>query len=81
MDKFSMAEIEAAVKLYNYIGREIEGETMQEDIENYWLTVHTGRDKQDYCWYYDGSPTTNAAINIATGEIITDEARIEELFC
>ena len=69
--------MESARKLYDYL--EISEYLIPADMENGFLTENKGRDGQEYYFYFDGS--TSAAINKATGEIVTDDARIEELFC
>lgn len=69
--------METITKLYDYLDLDITG--LDSHMKSGHLTENIGRDGESYFWYFDGR--SNAAINISTGEIVTDESRIEELFC
>lgn len=63
--------------LYGYIGRDVS--EIKRDMQLDFLTENVGRDAHDYYWFDDGK--ISVAIDIDTGAIITDEDRLEDLFC
>lgn len=68
----------ALAKLYDYLGFDLL-ESLSDDVTCGDLTENTGRDGDDYFWYFDG--VMDVAIKIKSGEIITDEDEIDILFC
>lgn len=71
-------EFEAARILRNWLGFENDDELIREDFDNDYLTVNIGADEECYIWYCDES--NNAAINVNTHEIISDEEEIDRIF-
>lgn len=65
--------------LYEYLDFEVSDENISNDIEHDYLTENVGRDGKEYFWYFDENKS--AAIEIATGNIITDNDIIDGLFC
>lgn len=78
MKRLTNKEIEAARKLRGFLGFENDDELLQADFDNDYLTVNNGCDNRIYVWYYDEN--NNAAINVDTLEIISDEQEIDRLF-
>lgn len=67
---------EMTEKLYDYLG--LGYDYIDLDFLHGFLTENYGRDGEWYWWYFDGF--INAAINENTGEIISDDDKLEELF-
>lgn len=67
---------EMTEKLYDYLG--LDHDYIGLDFLQMFLTENYGRDGEWYWWYFDGF--INAAINENTGEIISDDDKLEELF-
>lgn len=78
-------EMEAAKKLYDYIGwvsgldnysEEELIEAVDNDFEHGYLTDHFDKDGKYYLWYMDGESGESVAIRVDDGEILTDEKQI-----
>lgn len=68
------------IKLYDYLDLNID--SVGNDIKHGYLSEHIGRDGQNYYWFLNAEVSGQcAAINTSTGEILTDELKIEQLFC
>lgn len=75
-----MTNFELKIKLMEHCNHyDLTGEDFQHYEDVGYLAEIDGRDGNTYYWYSD--ECYNAAINIATGEIIDDDKLIEDLFC
>ena len=71
---------EAILALYKYLSMETSTENIQRDMQYGYLTENTGRDGDDYWWYFDEPKGENVAVNTRTLNIVSDEDEIRELF-
>ena len=71
---------EAILALYKYLSMETSTENIQRDMQYGYLTENTGRDGDDYWWYFDEPKGENVAVNTRTLDIVSDEDEIRELF-
>lgn len=74
-------------KIYDYLGFLYENDTelermIKQDCKHGFLSINKGiNDKEfNYIWFYDGNINSNLAVNIKTGELITDEDEISKIF-
>lgn len=71
---------EAILALYKYLSMETSTENIQRDMQYGYLTENTGRDGDDYWWYFDEPKGENVAVNARTLDIVSDEDEIKDLF-
>ena len=71
---------EAILALYKYLSMETSTENIQREMQYGYLTENTGRDGDDYWWYFDEPKGENVAVNTRTLNIVSDEDEIRELF-
>lgn len=71
---------EAILELYKYLSMETSTENIQRDMQYGYLTENTGRDGDEYWWYFDEPKGENVAVNTRTLDIVSDEDEIRELF-
>lgn len=79
--------IELCRKIYDYLGFLYENDIelarmIEQDCKHGYLSINRGiNDKEfNYIWFFDGNIYSNLAINIKTGELITDENEISKIF-
>lgn len=69
-------EMNAINKLYDYLDLDARG--WRDDMKRGYLTAHTGRDGNEYYWYFDG--VHDACVREDNCKIIADSGEIEFLF-
>lgn len=73
---YSTQEIRAFITLYRELGLDIT--SLPTDLEHDYLTVNDGTDGNTYAWFFSASD--EGAINIETGQVVTDAEQLEQLF-
>lgn len=76
VEKLNEKEMKATIELYEYL--DLDKNSIEEDYDNDFLTISEGRDNQLYAFYIEEDKA--CAINIDTLAIISDNAKLDELF-
>lgn len=80
MKNLNEKELKAIKKGLDFLDLSTDKEIIENLLNDGSITINTGRDDKTYAWIIY-SETKEVAVEIETLEIISDESKIEELFC